>query len=309
MSTRRILVRLTLIVLLPLLITSCKQASVTPAGTGSVSSSPPVTPVEASASPTAVTPSATPIPLAATVNGEAISLDDFQAELARYNASVTITGTILASDTKSTVLNDLIDQTLLSQAAIQDGFIVDDQMLNERIATLENQVGGSQALQDWKTAQGYDDEQFRRALKRSIEAAWMRDQVVGKVPETAEMVHILQILLPTAKEAEQVYSSLRTGADFKELARTYDPLTGGDLGWFGRGYLDDPAIEQAAFSLGTGQFSPVIETQIGFHILYLLEKDENHPLQPDARQALQAAAIKDWLVEQRKTSEITIFLP
>ncbi len=44
---------------------------------------------------------------------------------------------------------------------------------------------------------------------------------------------------------------LQAGADFATLAYRYDPLTGGDLGWFPRGVLTQPAVEEAAFSLQT----------------------------------------------------------
>ena len=33
------------------------------------------------------------------------------------------------------------------------------------------------------------------------------------------------------------------------------------------------SIEEAAFALQPGQFSQVIETEIGYHILYLVDRD------------------------------------
>jgi parvulin-like peptidyl-prolyl isomerase len=86
-------------------------------------------------------------------------------------------------------------------------------------------------------------------------------------------------------------------------------MTKGDLGWFPRGYLNDPTIEDTAFSLEPGQYSQVIQTAVGYHILYLLEKDPQHPLQSDARRVLQVKSIQDWLSERRKQSDIQILLP
>jgi peptidyl-prolyl cis-trans isomerase C len=94
-----------------------------------------------------------------------------------------------------------------------------------------------------------------------------------------------------------------------ELASSFDPVTNGDLGWFPRGYLSEPAIEEAAFGLQPGQYSVVIPTEIGFHILYLVERDAEHPLQPDARRAIQVKALQDWISERRDQSEIQILLP
>ena len=107
----------------------------------------------------------------------------------------------------------------------------------------------------------------------------------------------------------KLYSSLQSGADFMEQAKKYDPITGGDLGWFPRGYLDEPALEEAAFALQPGQYSQVIETDIGYHILYMVERDANHTLQPDARTALQRNSLQEWVSERRNQSEIQIFIP
>lgn len=260
-------------------------------------------------SQTPVPPTPTPIPLAAIVNGETITLDEFQAELNRFEAASPITGTNLASDPNTIVLNELIDQTLLAQSATQNGFIVDETELQSRIDALEVQLGGSQALENWKANFGYSNDDFQSSLRRSVGAAWMRDQIIADVPETADEVHVLQILLPTAAQAEEVYASLQTGKDFLKLTATYDPITSGDLGWFPRGYLDELAIEEAVFALQPGQYSQVVETMIGFHILYVVERDPDHILEPDAKRTFQVKALQDWLSERRNLSEIQILLP
>jgi peptidyl-prolyl cis-trans isomerase C len=258
---------------------------------------------------TSIPPTPTPIPLAASVNGEPITLEEFSGELSRLQAAVPITGTILASDSETIVLDELINQILLAQSATQNGFNVDETMLQSRIEALEIQLGGSEMLAEWITTQGYSNEDFEKALKRSIGAAWMRDQIIAAVPETADQVHVKQILLLSAGEANEVLDSLKSGTDFMELASQYAPITEGDLGWFPRGYLDEPAIEESAFALQPGQFSQVIETEIGFHILFLVERDENHSLLPATRKALQSKALQDWMSERRNESDIQILLP
>ncbi len=198
---------------------------------------------------------------------------------------------------------------MLAQAAAENGYSVDETLLQSRISALESQLGGVQALKDWQAENSYNDETFKVALKRSIGAAWMQNQLIAEVPETADEVHVLQILLPTQAEADEVYSSLQSGKDFQQVVSTFDPVTQGDLGWFSRGYLKQPAIEEAAFGLQEGQYSQVIKTDIGYHILYLLERDPAHQLQPDARHVLQLNAVQDWLTERRKQSEIQILVP
>lgn len=55
-------------------------------------------------------------------------------------------------------------------------------------------------------------------------------------------------------QAASEYSDCPSGAD------------GGALGVFGRGAMV-PAFEQAAFSLGVGEMSGVVETQFGYHLI------------------------------------------
>jgi len=250
-------------------------------------------------------PSATSLPLAARVNGLEITLAEYQSELALFQAAK---GTELAPEDKQRVLDDLIDQALLAQAAQEKGFTVDEVMLQERITRLASTLGGDQALQTWLATYKYDQQSFQRALTRSVAAAWMRDQIATAASGTAEQVHARQILLYSADQADQVYQLLKSGNDFGNLALKYDPLTGGDLGWFPRGYLLDKKLEEAAFSLQPGQFSPVIETPAGFHILQVLERDPQHPLSPDARLVLGTQAVSEWLAARRTQSQIEITL-
>jgi len=234
---------------------------------------------------------------------------EFDAELARYQKAQTGLGNTVSLDAATqTVLNDLIDATLLAQGAAYGGYTVDDAALQTRIDTLAVQVGGAEALSAWEAAHGYTDADFRSALRRQVAAAWMRNQIIATVPSTAEQVHVKQILLYNSDEAQSVLNQLQGGADFEFLAAQYDPVARGELGWFPRGYLAETALEQAAFALQPGQFSGIVETEAGYHILYVVERDPARPLTPDAMLSLQEKAVKDWLTQRRSESTI-LFAP
>ena len=81
----------------------------------------------------------------------------------------------------------------------------------------------------------------------------MKQQILAEAGTTAEQVHARQILVTSQEEADAVMAQLAAGASFDDLAYEYDELTGGELGWFPRGYLLQPAVEDAAFSPGTRQ--------------------------------------------------------
>ena len=251
-------------------------------------------------------PTATPEPLALTVNGEGVSLLEFDAEVADYTKAQEALGkTVSSAEATEAVLHDLTAQVLLAQAARADGFTLDDAGLQARIDSLVAQIGGAENLSKWQSEHGYSDQTFRSALKRGTEAAWMRDKIIAEVPSTAEQVHVQQILLYNQDTAERFLSQLNDGTDFDELALDADPLTRGDLGWIPRGYLLDKKIEDSAFLLPVGEHSEVITTDVGFHIIKVLAH-ENHPLSPDAYLALQELALKNWIEQQRNQATIVL---
>jgi peptidyl-prolyl cis-trans isomerase C len=99
---------------------------------------------------------------------------------------------------------------------------------------------------------------------------------------------------------------LNGGADFDELALRADPQTRGDLGWVPRGYLLNEQIETIAFGLEVGQFSDVVATDVGFHIIKILARDPDRPLSPDALLALQELALENWVENQKSLANVVL---
>lgn len=258
---------------------------------------------------TPVPPTPTPPPLAATVNGEWITQAELEAEVERYRAAQQALGKeVSVEEAARIVLDDLMAQVLLAQAARQEGFEITEADLNSRLESLASQAGGVEALSKWQSAHGYTDESFRSALKRAAEAAWMRDKIIAAVPTTAEQVHARQILTYNEEAARKAAEQLAGGAAFDELAALYDPLTSGELGWFPRGYLLEPKLEEVAFALQPGQYSEVIASDVGFHILYVVERDPQHPLSPDAYLMMQEGALQAWM-EQARAKAVIVLSP
>jgi len=118
----------------------------------------------------------------------------------------------------------------------------------------------------------YNDEEIEKFYRRHLDRFAVEEQVKAS--------HILIKLAKDADDktrnkkrelAEKILAEARAGKDFAELARKYsdDPGTaakGGDLGYFPRGAMV-PAFEAAAFILKPGEFSDIIETPFGLHII------------------------------------------
>lgn len=252
--------------------------------------------------PATATP--TPEPLAARVNGEGILLRDFNAELDRYKQA----GASLAEQAGQTpeefVLSALIDERLLAQAAAAQAYVPGEAEIQARLDSLAAQMD----LQNWMVSQGYDETSLRLALGRAMQASWMRDHIAADVSATAEQVHAVQILLYNSSDAAEAYSLALSTDDFLALARDYNAITGGEMGWFARGSLFYPALEEVAFTLQPGSFSQVIQTPLGYHILYVVEREADRRLDPEALRALQSAAVAEWLSAQKISAAIEIMI-
>lgn len=94
-------------------------------------------------------------------------------------------------------------------------------------------------------------------------------------------VKIARIVLPDSAQAALTLTELRSGADFKKLAkeRSQDVLleAGQESRYFARGIGDprmggDPTMEEAIFSLAPGEISNVIHGQEGYQIVKLVDK-------------------------------------
>lgn len=79
-------------------------------------------------------------------------------------------------------------------------------------------------------------------------------------------------------EAEDLLERINKAEDFAKLAAEHSgdaasASKGGDLGFFGRGDMVKP-FEDAAFSMGKGETSPLIESIYGFHIINITDITE-----------------------------------
>ncbi|MEA4812174.1 MAG: peptidylprolyl isomerase [Anaerolineaceae bacterium] len=256
------------------------------------------------------TPTATPIPAVLTVNGIGIPLAYFEDELSRYKISFAQGEAAPADPEAITAVTDyLTEQLLLASAARQEAYHAGPEEVDKRLQELTAKLGSAEKLNEWTSANYYDAEQFRFFIALGAEAAWQRDKILASIPDATEQVRARQIFSTNEASINQAYNNLNAGTDFAQLAKNFNPDTGGELGWFPRGYLLIPAIEEFAFSAGLGAHSAVIQSDIGYHIIEVTDKDPRHPLTTDAKLSLQAKALAAWLQDAKSRASITLNLP
>ena len=253
------------------------------------------------------TPTETPVPMAIKVNADGITFEEFKTELERFKSANTNLGkTISDPDAIKTVQEEFVTQLLLSQGATEAGFVLDENALQQRINALITKIGGSEQLTAWQQKHNYSPEEFKKTLQIAASATWMREKIISSLSSNAEQVHVRQILLYNEDVAKNYYAQLQAGADFDELAALVDPITHGDIGWFPRGYLGEKSVEDAAFGLNAGAYSTIIPSEVGFHILKLIERQADRELSPDALSVLQLQTINNWLAARRQQSTIIL---
>jgi parvulin-like peptidyl-prolyl isomerase len=239
-------------------------------------------------------------------------MTQYRAEVSRYEAGLASLNRSPASepgDYHRQVLDTLIDQVLIEQAAASQNITVTDQELDDQVQGSIQDAGGQVTFTTWLQKNQWSSEDYRQVLRSEILTQKMIAAVTASVPITAEHIHARHILVASETEARNLLAQLNSGADFADLARqqSLDANTrdqGGDLGWFPRGVLTAPEVEQAAFTLQPGQLSEPIKSSFGYHIIQVVERDPNHRLSDESLERLQQQAFERWLAEQRAKAQI-----
>ncbi len=248
------------------------------------------------------------IPLVARVNDTEITLPDYEQMLARFQQQPFVDPGALPK----TVLQTMIQQILIDQAAANNNVTVSDQDVDKEVQSLIDDAGGQDAWQRWLQANGYTEAELRSTLHETLLTSRMRDRVTGDLTGNVSQVHARHILVSTADQANQLLVRLRNGEDFASLAAQYSldtstSVNGGDLGWFAQEELLEPALAQVAFQLQPGQIAGPVQTSVGYDIIETLEKADR-PVDPDKRAQLAQNRFENWLNTLTATAKIEQYL-
>jgi len=165
---------------------------------------------------------------------------------------------------KSMVLDQIISEKLLIQEAKNKGLEEDKEVL-EQIAKITEQILVQILIErEILDKVNVGDEEVVKYYEEN------KNDFVEK-----EQIHLLNILVETEDEAQNLLEQLKAGGDFSEIAKEKSTgpsaAQGGDLGYIAKGTIISE-IGDVVFALELGEVSDVIKTEFGFHILKVLDK-------------------------------------
>ncbi len=202
------------------------------------------------------------------------------------------------------VLNQLINEKLTDQQVKKSSIEVSEKEIDEAVERMKqaNRLT-DETLRAALQAEGIDIAELREKLReqilrsklvtyevkskivvtrKDIEACYAREE--EKYCETKKY-HLRSILMRPSSDSEkkatedkirEIYRKLEQGENFEELARMYShpslAPSGGYLGAFEEETIA-PEIRDAVSKLKAGEFTPVLDTDLGYQI-FLVEKIE-----------------------------------
>jgi peptidyl-prolyl cis-trans isomerase C len=260
------------------------------------------------------------IKVLATVNGDPITLADFQDRFARAGLKPEKEAEF---QVKEEFLNRLIERMMLLREAQRRRIKVGLPEINKRIETMRTEPGKD--VKETLGSMGIDYEKWKSDLWEDmmIEKLIARDVIryYNENPQEfdrPEQVRVRQIVAATEVDAQAVLEQLQNEkADFAALARQKSTAPeaedGGNLGYFAMG--DMPGEFNVVFGLPKGGISGVVKSPYGYHIFKLedkrragkvgLEEVSRDIVEKLSRQK-QDVRYKQWLAELRGRTKFAV---
>jgi len=276
--------------------------------------------------------------LAARVNGQPITMQQVEGSfnemlLDRGLHLLQIRNPDRVKAMKHGVLEELINQELLGQAAEQNKVLATDKEVDQ---ALERFRAGFKDAEHYRLAlekEGFTEQQYRKLVSRRLSGLKYADAIAAKASKVTdeeihkfydenpgkfyrpEQVKLRIILIAVPKDAtaeqraeararmEEIAAKARAGEEFGVLARTHsDHPTkqwDGEMDPFSRGEADK-ALEQVAFALKPGEISEVMEVPAGFQIVKL----EAHTAEVRIGEDQVREKIREFLQDQKSREAV-----
>lgn len=198
-------------------------------------------------------------------------------------------GQTMGSYYESTLLDQLIMDLLLVEAAEKDGITATDEVLAEELQNFKAYLDTEEQYKNFLEGYGMTEEYLKESLRKEylinhylqikIEELKPTDdelQTLFNDLKMNEKVKASHILVETEDEAKTVIDRINNGESFEELAKelSKDPgsgANGGDLDYFEYTDMVQP-FSEAAFALEIGEVSEPVKSDFGYHVIKVADK-------------------------------------
>lgn len=177
-------------------------------------------------------------------------------------------------DSVEQVVKNLLVRQVLAREAEQDE-LLKDPLMQAMLNLVRDRVLSDLRLQ----RMDMQNEPSAEALERYARDQYRANPAKFQQPAQTRARHILinKTDDKSIEEARGLLVQLKAGANFEELAKAHskDPgsaARGGDLGFFGAGRMVRPFEDAVNALKNPGDLSDVVESQFGYHIIRLEER-------------------------------------
>ncbi len=231
----------------------------------------------------------------------------------------------------SQVAVSLADKNMFMQDAKDLGITVPEEEIQAELEQIWSnpRFGGSEeSFKEYVESQGFTMEMVRRDIEDGLIFQKYLEEVIDpqidvpeelmreayKEPVSATVRHILlstqgqdpEEKAETRKKMEKILERARSGEDFAELAEEYseDPGSkdeGGLYENFTRGQMV-PEFDRVAFSEPVGSITDIVETQFGYHIIKILDRQAETRPYEEVRDSLrqdQVSSLRNSAIEEK----------
>ena len=228
---------------------------------------------------------------------------------------------IMAAQYGSSIVDTLITNKVIELEAEKQGVEISDEAIEEELNEFIESYGGEDSFNSALEYSGITLEDFKYDIEiylMTVELMSPDIEITEEEMETyfeensadfaqAEEVRASHILVEDEATAQEVLDKINAGEDFAELAAEYSTDStaenGGDLGFFGKGKMVE-AFETAAWALEVGQVSDIVQTDFGYHIIKVTDKQEAaEAVYEDCKEE-----IKDILIEEEMNANYSTWL-
>ncbi len=145
----------------------------------------------------------------ATVNGEKISLDDFETQLEQTRQMSLQQGIELdEEELKTQVIDEMINRVLIEQEAEKEGITVTEEEVEEEINAIIENIGGREVFEQELSNLNLSEEELRENIEKEI---LMNKYLTTRTPQDE---------VATEEEMQAIYDEVSEGQDlppFEEL--------------------------------------------------------------------------------------------